>query len=62
MRQDNILPDKINTAQVSSSEVTTSTLVIPNVNISDVGNYFCIVQSGGKANKSKPAKLTFSGE
>jgi len=61
-RQNNTLPEKINATQISSSEVTTSTLVIPNVTNHDVGNYYCLVQAGEKTNKSERAKLTFAGE
>jgi len=61
-RRNKKLPKKFNTMQTSSSEVTTSTLVIPNVTNHDVGNYYCLVKAGKKTNKSKQAKLTFAGE
>jgi len=61
-RQDNKLPDKINVTQISSSEVTTSVLIIPNVTNDDAGSYYCLVQAGEKNSKSKPAKLLFAGE
>ena len=60
-RQDITLPNKINSTQVSSSEVTTSTLVIPNVNEDDVGNYHCIVHAGQTLTQSETAKLSLAG-
>ena len=56
-----LLPAKAIISLESSSEVTTSTLVIPNVTISDVGRYYCVVWAENKASRSNIAKLLLSG-
>ena len=55
------LPAKAIISLDSSSEVTTSTLMIPNVTISDVGRYYCVVWAENKATRSNIAKLLLSG-
>ena len=55
------LPTKANISLESSPEVTSSTLVIPNVTNSDVGKYYCVVWAGNKVSKSNAANLLFSG-
>ena len=48
--------------QISSQQITTSTLVIPNVTDDDSGGYYCIGWIGMQASKSKTALLYYSGE
>jgi len=55
------LPTKANISLESSPEVTSSTLVIPNVTNSDVGKYYCVVWAENKASRSNAANLLFSG-
>jgi len=55
------LPTKANISLESSPEVTSSTLVIPNVTNSDVGRYYCVVWARNKASRSNAAYLLFSG-
>ena len=55
------LPAKAIISLEYSPEVTTSTLLIPNVTISDVGRYYCIVWAENKASRSNIAKLLLSG-
>jgi len=47
--------------QVSSPELTTSTLTIPNVTINDVGIYYCVVWANQKGSISNEAKLFLAG-
>ena len=55
------LPVKANVSLRTSPEFITSTLVIPNVTIDDVGTYYCLVWGENKASRSKAGKLLFSG-
>ena len=55
------LPAKAIISLESTPEVTTSTLVIPNVTISDVGRYYCVIWAENKASRSNDAKLLLSG-
>ena len=61
MRDNSDLPSKSIVMFNSSPEVTDSTLVIPNVTESDVGQYYCVVWADTKASKSQIAQLSFSG-
>jgi len=47
--------------QVSSPELTTSTLTIPNVTINDAGTYYCVVWANRQGAISDEAKLIFAG-
>ena len=47
--------------QISSPELTTSTLTIPNVTSSDVGIYHCVVWANQKGSISNKAKLSLAG-
>ena len=55
------LPAKAIISVESTPAVTTTTLVIPNVTISDVDRYYCIVWAENKASRSNDAKLLLSG-
>ena len=55
------LPVKSNIFQTTTTQVTNSTLVIPNVTDNDVGRYYCIASSGRKNANSKVATLFFAG-
>ena len=55
------LPSMANISQKSSLKVITSTIVIPNVTIDDVGSYYCIVWGENKASKSNAGNLLLSG-
>ena len=56
------LPEKCTTDQVSSPDVTTSTLIVPNVTEEDNGKYYCVVWADSKlATTSKSATLYVSG-
>ena len=55
------LPSKVYISQKSSLKVTTSTIVIPNVTIDDVGSYYCIVWGENKASRSNAGNLLLSG-
>ena len=53
-----LLPDKCTTSQVSSPDITTSTLIVPNVTDEDNGKYYCVVWANNKlAIRSKSATL-----
>jgi len=52
-----LLPEKCTTSQVSSPEITTSTLIVPNVTDEDVGKYYCVVWANELAARSKSATL-----
>ena len=56
-----VLPEKSVVSQISSPEVTTSTLVIPNVTNDDVGSYYCVVWAGRQAAQSEIVKLDIAG-
>ena len=47
--------------QVSTPELTTSTLIIPNVTGNDVGTYCCVAWAGRLGTKSNEAKLILAG-
>ena len=55
------LPVKANVSLKTSPEFITSTIVIPNVTIDDVGTYYCLVWGEKKASRSNSAKLLLSG-
>ena len=55
------LPVKANVSLKTSSEFITSTLVLPNVTVDDVGAYYCLVWGENKASRSNSAKLLLSG-
>ena len=59
-RTSGLLPDKSRTSEVYSPEVTTSTLVIPNVTNDDVGSYYCVVRSNEYGVWSSVAKLFYA--
>ena len=53
-----LLPEKSTTSQVSSPNITTSTLIVPNVTDKDNGKYYCVVWgANGIATRSKSATL-----
>jgi len=52
-----VLPGKSVVSHISSPEVTSSTLVIPNVTNDDVGSYYCVVWAGRQAAQSEKARL-----
>ena len=56
-----VLPKKSVVSQISTLEVTTSTLVIPNVTNNDVGSYYCVVWAGRQAALSEKVKLDIAG-
>ena len=60
-RTPGLLPDKSRTSEVYSPEVTTSTLVIPNVTNDDVGSYYCVVKAKNLGTWSRVAKLINAG-
>ena len=47
--------------QVSTPELTTSTLTIPNVTEKDAGTYYCVVWANRQGAISNEAKLIFAG-
>ena len=47
---------------MSSQEISTSILTIPNVTDDDSGDYYCIGWIGMQASKSKAAMLHYSGK
>ena len=49
------------TNQMTSHEVVTSTLIIPNVTEEDVGKYYCKVLANNIYVESKKADLYYSG-
>ena len=55
------LPIKSDVTQIISPQIANSTLVIPNVTISDVGRYYCIASSGKTRAHSNYATLFFAG-
>jgi len=55
-----ILPQKCTTSQLSSEEITTSTLIVPNVTDEDNGKYYCVVWANKLATRSKSATLYVS--
>jgi len=60
-RTSGLLPDKSRTSEEYSPEVTTSTLVIPNVTNDDVGSYYCVVRANNLGAWSSVAKLFYAG-
>ena len=46
---------------MTSGEVTTSTLIIPNVTKQDVGKYYCQVWANNVGVRSEKANLYYSG-
>ncbi|XP_065903803.1 basement membrane-specific heparan sulfate proteoglycan core protein-like [Dysidea avara] len=60
-RTPGLLPDKSRTSEVYSPEITTSTLVIPNVTNDDVGSYYCVVRANSLGAWSSMAKLSYTG-
>jgi len=52
-----LLPEKSTTSQVSSRDITTSTLIVPNVTEKDNGKYYCVVWANEIAIRSKSATL-----
>jgi len=48
--------------QVSTPELTTSTLTIPNVTGKDAGTYYCVVWANRQGARSHAASLVFSGK
>ena len=55
------LPHKHKTNEITSGEVTTSTLIIPNVTEEDVGKYYCQVWANNRGLRSEKADLYYSG-
>ena len=55
------LPSKVYISKKSSLKEITSTIVIPNVTIDDVGSYYCIVWGENKASRSNAGNLLLSG-
>ena len=55
-----ILPEKCTISQLSSVEITTSTLIVPNVTDEDIGKYYCVVWANKLATRSKSATLYVS--
>ena len=60
-KQSSTLPYKYKINEMTSGEVTTSTLVIPNVTEEDVGKYYCQVWANNIGVKSNKANLYYSG-
>ena len=52
-----LLPEKCTTSQVFLPQITTSTLIIPNVTEEDNGKYYCVVWANGLGTKSRRATL-----
>ena len=59
-RTPGLLPDKSSTSEVYSPEVTTSTLVIPNVTDDDVGSYYSVVRANSLGAWSSVARLSYA--
>ena len=60
-KQSGTLPPKYQSNEMTSGEVTTSTLIIPNVTKQDVGKYYCQVWANNVGVRSKKANLYYSG-
>ena len=60
-KQSGTLPPNYQTNEMTSGEVTTSTLIIPNVTKQDVGKYYCQVWTNNIGTRSKEANLYYSG-
>ena len=56
-KQSSVLPYKHKINKMTSGEVTTSTLIIPNVTEEDVGKYYCQVWANSIGVRSEKAKL-----
>jgi len=59
-RENSPLPEKCTASQVSLPQITTSTLVVPNVTAGDNGKYFCVVWANGVGTRSKSVTLYIS--
>ena len=57
----NPVPKKAYTTLISSVNVTTSILTIPNVTSEDVGRYYCVVWANRKTAESLAGNLFFAG-
>ena len=60
-KQSDTLPPKYQTNEMTSGEVTISTLIIPNETKQDVGKYYCQVWANDVGVRSKKANLYYSG-
>ena len=56
-----MLPPKYQTNEMTSGEVTTSTLIIPNVTKQDDDKYYCQVWANNIGVRSEKANLYYSG-
>ena len=55
------VPGKAYSRLISSTNVTTSVLTIPNVTSEDVGTYYCVVRANRKSAQSLSGSLIFAG-
>ena len=60
-KQSGTLPPKYQINEMTSGEVTTGTLIIPNVTEDDVGKYYCQIWANNIGVRSETAHLYYSG-
>jgi len=60
-RSDSVIPNMANITQLNLHNVAISDLIIPSVNESDAGTYYCIAWANQKGSVSKEAMLLFPG-
>jgi len=60
-RSNGDLPSKVYSNKTITTDITTSTLTIPNVSSKDVGKYYCWVWANMMASQSNIATLNLAG-